>query len=214
MNGVYQIALNGRRADIYMYGSITKYPWCSGDKSAASLVDEIKQLDADEIHLHIDSLGGSVPEGWGMYNTLMEHPAKITTYADGFVASAALYPFLAGDERIANSVSAFYLHEAGTSASGYAGDLRKAADQIEFLTDVGINAFVERTGQNRDTIAKMMADETWLSAEKAVEMGIATHLQKAQPGAGYTQDVRLQVLQKLTAAPEKPAENMIKKFFA
>lgn len=213
MNGVFQLNMNGRRADIYLYGSITKYPWAQGDHSAATLVDTIKQLDADEIQLHIDSLGGSVAEGWGMYNALTQHGAKVTTYADGFVASAALYPFLAGDERIANSVSAFYLHEASTYAGGYAGDLRKAADEVELLTDIGINAFVDRTGQKKETIQQLMKDETWLTAEKAVELGIATIMQKAQPSAGYTQDVRGQILQKLTAPKESP-ENKIKKFFA
>ena len=211
----FQVTMSGRRADIHLYGNITSYPWKSGDRSAASLVDEIKQLDADEIHLHIDSLGGSVPEGWGMYHALLEHPAKITTYADGFVASAALYPFLAGDERIANSVSAFYLHEASTYAGGYADDLRKAADQVEFLTDVGINAFVDRTGQTKDAIAQLMKDETWLTAEKAMELGIATMMQTGKPSAGYTQDVRAQIVQTLTAGktPAEP-ENKIKKFFA
>lgn len=213
MNGVFQLNMNGRRADIYLYGSITKYPWNKGDHSAATLVDTIKQLDADEIHLHIDSLGGSVAEGWGMYNALTQHGAKVTTYADGFVASAALYPFLAGDERIANSVSAFYLHEASTYAGGYAGDLRKAAEEVELLTDIGINAFVDRTGQKKETIQQLMKDETWLTAEKAVELGIATIMQKAQPSAGYTQDVRGQILQKLTT-PKEPPENKIKKFFA
>ena len=85
---------------------------------------------------------------------------------------------------------------------------------MELLTDVGINAFIERTGQSKDTIAQMMKDETWLTADRAVELGIATHLQKAQPGAGYTQDVRGQILQKLTAPAPQPPENKIKKFFA
>ena len=213
MNGVFQLNMNGRRADIYLYGSITKYPWMQGDHSAATLVDTIKQLDADEIHLHIDSLGGNVAEGWGMYNALTQHGAKVTTYADGFVASAALYPFLAGDTRIANSVSAFYLHEASTYAGGYAGDLRKAAEEVELLTDIGINAFVDRTGQKKETIQQLMKDETWLTAEKAVELGIATIVQKALPSSGYTQDVRVQILQKLTT-PKGAPENKIKKFFA
>lgn len=214
MSGIFQIGMNGRRADIYMYGNITKYPWFEGDHSAASLVERIKQLDADEIHLHIDSLGGSVPEGWGMYNALMEHPAKVVTYADGFVASAALYPFLAGDERIANSVSAFYFHEAGTSAEGYAEDLRKAADQVELITGIGINAFVERTGQTRETIAQLMKDETWMTAERALEMGLATSLHRAEPNQAYTQSVRAEIVQAMTGREKKPGENKIKKFFA
>lgn len=212
---VYQIAMNGRRADIHLYGSITKYPWNRGDKSAAGLVDELKQLDADEIHLHIDSLGGSVPEGWGMYQTLVQHKAKVTTYADGFVASAALYPFLAGDERIATSTSAFYFHEAATYAEGYAEDLHKAAEQVALITDIGINAFVERTGQKREKIAQMMKDETWMTPEEALQMGLATSVMRAESGQAYTQDVRISILQAVRASKQQPAaENPIKKFFA
>lgn len=219
MSGIYQINTQGRRADIYLYGSITKYPWGRGDKSAATLVDEIKQLDADEIHLHIDSLGGSVPEGWGMYNALRDHPARVTTYADGFVASAALYPFLAGDVRVASSVSAFYFHEAGTYASGYAEDLRKAADQVALITDIGINAFVERTGQSREYIAQLMKDETWMTPEEALKMGLATAIQRAEPSQAYTQSVRDTLVQAARACrPNKDAApapvNKIKTFFA
>ena len=212
----YQIQQNGRRTDIHLFGSITKYPWNRGDKSAASLVDELKQLDADEIHLHIDSLGGSVPEAFGMYQTLLQHPAKITTYADGFVASAALYPFLAGDVRIATSTSAFYFHEVATYAEGYAEDLHKAADQVALITDIGINAFVERTGQKREKIAQLMKDETWMTPEEALQLGLATSVMRAESGNAYTQDVRDSLIQAARAAKRQtpPPENRIKKFFA
>lgn len=212
MSGIYQIRQQGRRADIYLYGSITKYPWAQGDKSAATLADEIKQIDADEIHLHIDSLGGSVPEGWGMYNALRDHPARVTTYADGFVASAALYPFLAGDVRVASSVSAFYFHEAGTYAEGYAEDLRKAADQVALITDIGINAFVERTGQSKEYIAQLMKNETWVTPEEALRMGLATTITRAEDGQGYTQSVRDKLVQAARAFKPAPA-NKLKHFF-
>ena len=212
----YQIAQNGRRAEIHLFGSITKYPWNRGDKSAAGLVDELKQLDADEIHLHIDSLGGSVPEAFGMYQTLLQHPAKVTTYADGFVASAALYPFLAGDERIATSTSAFYFHEAATYAEGYAEDLHKAAEQVALITDIGINAFVERTGQKREKIAQLMKDETWMTPDEALQMGLATSVMRPMSDKPYTQDAFDSLIQAARAAKQQaqPPVNNIKKFFA
>lgn len=215
MSGFFQINQNGRRADVYLFGSITRYPWIRGDKSAATMVDELKQLDADEIHLHINSMGGSVPEGWAMYNALCEHPARITTYADGFVASAALYPFLAGDERIANGTSVFFFHEAATYAEGYADDLRKAADQVALVTDIGINAFVERTGQTQEYIRELMKKETWMPPEDALAMGLATSIRAAEPGAVYAQDAAKCLFRALQqkADPPKP-ENKIKKFFA
>ena len=91
-----------RGADLYIFGDIVSYPLTElGEASGMSIENQIRDLDVDEIRVHIDSYGGSVPEGWTIYNAMRQHPAKIVTYGDGFVASAALYPFLAGDERIA-----------------------------------------------------------------------------------------------------------------
>ena len=138
-------------------------PWFDGDVSANSLEKQIKDLDVDEIRVHIDSYGGAVSEGWAIYNALRQHPAKVITYGDGFVASAALYPFLAGDERIASNLSAYYLHQVMVSAEGYADELRAAANEAEMMTEIGINAFVERTKMAADDVRALMEAETWLS---------------------------------------------------
>ena len=94
----YAIQQADRAADLYIFGDIVPFVLFDGDVSAHSLEQQIKDLDVDEIRVHIDSYGGSVSEGWAIYNALRQHPAKVVSYGDGFVASAALYPFLAGDE--------------------------------------------------------------------------------------------------------------------
>ena len=223
----YFIQQANRQADIYVFGDICEWPWEElGEKSAASLVNEIKALDVDVINVHIDSYGGSIKEAWGMYNALKEHPAEVHTFADGFVCSAALYPFLAGVTRTASSVSAFYLHEGLTGAYGYAEDLRKAADEIDVITSIGVNAFVEAAGMEEDTVKQLMKDETWLTAAQALDYGIATEI-KAGTAAARTQSARKQVVQILTEKqtprtvkeekdpePKEPEKvNKIKKFF-
>lgn len=213
----YNITQQGKVADIYIFGDITSYPY-QDNKSAGSIVREIQELDADEIHVHIDSYGGSVKEGWGMFNALREHPAKIVTYADGFVASAALYPFLAGQQRHASPVSAFYLHKVGGSAHGYAEDLREVADDLDQLTEIGIQAFVEVTGTDEKKILELMQKETWLTPKQALELGICTAITGHAENQRYTQSVRSQILQALTAPKQEerkpePAENPIIKMF-
>ena len=137
-------------------------------------VRQIETIDADTIHVHIDSYGGAVSEGWAIYNALLQHPAKINTYGDGFVASAALFPFLAGDNRYASNLSAYYLHEVLVSACGYADDLRAAAQDADTMTSIGIRAFVERAGMREEDIRELMRSETWLTPEQALEYNIAT----------------------------------------
>ena len=178
----FRQSADGKTAQIYITGDITEYPWKEmGEASATSVLDQIKGLDVGEIEVHLDSLGGSVKEAWGIYSALRQHKAKVTTYADGFVASAALYPFLAGDVRKASPLSAFYLHEVMTGADGYAEDLRKAADQAEKMTEIGIGAF-EAVGMDREQVREMMAEETWLDPEEARSLGIVTEILEEPEG--------------------------------
>lgn len=203
MKRYYAIQQLDRVADIYIFGDIVPFEFFDGDVSAAGIVDEIKDLVVDEIRVHIDSYGGAVSEGWAIYNALRQHPAKIVTYGDGFVASAALYPFLAGDERIASSLSAYYFHQVMVSASGYADDLRAAADEAEKMTEIGINAFVERTGMDADQVRQLMEAETWLDPSKALEYGLATSIHKDE-GLPVAQDAKKSIMQRLLQAKAEP----------
>lgn len=193
-----------RGADLYIFGDIVSYPWAElGEASGMSIVNQIKNLDVDEIRVHIDSYGGSVSEGWAIYNALRQHPAKIVAYGDGFVASAALYPFLAGDERIASSLSAYYFHQVLVTASGYADDLRAAADEAEKMTEIGINAFVERTGMDADQVRQLMEAETWLTPAQALDYGLVTSI-TSDGALPIAQDAKRAVMQRVLQA-DKPA---------
>ncbi len=200
----YAIQQLERHADLYIFGDIVPFECCPGDVSSAGIVEELKGLDVDVIDVHINSCGGSVPEGWGIYTALINHPAKIVTHGEGFVASAALYPFLAGDERYTSTLSAFFFHQVMTGASGYAKDLRAAADEAEVLTEIGIQAFVERAGMDADQVRELMENETWLTPEQALEMGLATGMEM-DAGPAFAQNVRKDVIQRLTSAVPAPA---------
>lgn len=190
----YAVQMMKDSADIFIFGDICEEQWFEEDVTPTNLIAQIRDMDVPEIRVHINSYGGSVSAGWAIYSALRESKARIVTYADGFVASAANYPFLAGDERHASAVSAFFLHNVSTFAGGYAEDLRKAADDIEKMTEIGINAFVERAGMDRETVAKLMDEETWLTPEEALAYGIATDIDSEREQA-VNQNARKAVLQ-------------------
>lgn len=202
--GVFNIRQQaaGSKVEIYIFGDVVDEKWCDDETSPKSVIDVIQGLDTQEIDVYIDSSGGDVAAGWGIYNALRHHPAKVRTYGVGFVASAALYPFLAGDERYASTLSAYYMHEVMTGVRGYADDLRKAADEIAALTEIGINVFVERAGMAREKAQELMRAETWLTPESALELGIATALIKDDSG-GPAQSARRQMIQRLTQPKQK-----------
>ena len=216
----YSIQRYENNADVYIFGDIVEERWWEEEVSPTSLIEEIKNLDVSEINVHINSYGGNVSAGWAIYSALRETKAKIKTYADGFVCSAANYPYLAGDERYASPVSAFYLHNVMSGAMGYAEDLRKAADEIEKLTEIGINAFVERAGMDRETVKALYDAETWLSPQEAKDYGIVTEI-LSESEQNLTQNARQAVYQRLfskdleesgtpakeiTESPAEPAE--------
>lgn len=192
----YAIQQAQREADIYIFGDIVPFEFFESDVSAHGITQQIKDLDVDQINVHIDSYGGAVSEGWAIYNALKNHPAKVVTYGDGFVASAALYPFMAGDERYASNLSAYYFHQVWISASGYADELRAAANEAELMTEVGLNAFTDNTGMTADEVRELQKSETWLTPSEALERGIATAI-LADTAPKHAQDAKRQILQRV-----------------
>lgn len=194
----FDIQQFGEQTDIYIFGDITRYAdEASQETSGHSLVQQLKKIpDAAEINLHIDSFGGNVSEGWAIYNALQSSRARVTSYADGFVASAAIYPFLAGQERIASNVSAFYFHPASQLAAGYAEDLRNAANALDQLTEIGLGAFTN-AGMEEQAARDLVNSKAWYSPAAMLEKGIATSIRKTGDASGVSQSVRGLIVQQL-----------------
>lgn len=206
MTKYYAVQQEGTTADVYIFGDITSYPWLESDVSAYNIVQELTSIDASVINVYINSCGGSVSEGWAIYNALKQHKAQVNTFGMGFVASAALYPFMAGDNRYACATSAYYFHHMISSVQGYADDLRRAADDVDKLNEIGRQAFTVNTDLTDEDIIALEDGKTWLSAQAVFDNGIATAIIKdTQISSGLTQSVRKDILQKILA-PIKPTQ--------
>lgn len=195
-----QILRAGQIAEVYIFGDIVASQWFEDETSADSFRREVQNLAAEgvsQINVHIDSYGGAVSAGWAIYNVLKDFAGSVDTYADGFVASAAVYPFLAGRNRYANPMSAFFLHQAWTSAGGNADELRKAADEIEKFNAIGLEAFAA-AGMDKEKILELEKDETWLTASEALELGLATEIVDRSEERAAQQSVRGMVLKAVT----------------
>ena len=206
----FDMQQSGEEANIYIYGDITRYIWEQSDVSAFRLANQLEKAgNLAEINVHVDSFGGDVSEGFAIYNALRAKNAQITTHADGFVASAAIYPFLAGTQRIANNVSAFYFHPVIGGGRGYAEDLREAADELDKLTEIGLGAFTN-AGMKEQAARDLINSKTWYSPEAVLEMGLATSIQKGARGDEATQSVHDMLIRQTLAVsspvPKKPPQ--------
>lgn len=196
----YALEKKDSKAELYVFGTITSYPWREKDKDAYGIVKELSELDVDEIEIHINSNGGAVSEGLAIYNVLKNSRAKIITYCDGFACSAASVIFMAGDERIMNSASLLMIHNAWTYGEGNAAELRKQADDLEIITQASVNAYMNRVNITEDEVKKMMDEETWITADKAVEYGFATSIYEEKED-GANQSAQMSIRNKILNAP-------------
>lgn len=171
-----------KTADIYIFGDIVipEWAWYESDTSGYSLAQEIKDLDVDVINVHINSYGGHVSEGLAILNVLKNHKAKIKTYCDGFACSAASVVFMAGEERIMNNSSLLMIHNAWTYASGDPQQLRKAADDLEKITEATKAAYLEHITISKEELDELMDNETWILPNEALEMGFSTSIVSEQ----------------------------------
>ena len=125
------------------------------------------------INVYINSYGGELLR-FGTHNALRRHKAKVKTYCDGFACSAASVVFMAGDERIMSNASLLMIHNAWMWTAGDPKELRKQADDLEKITQASTNAYLTHVNVSEEELQKMLDEETWLSANDALDMGFCT----------------------------------------
>lgn len=173
----YQLAKHENTATLHIFGDIVDDVYDDG-VCALSFAYELEQLgEVDSIDVYINSYGGSVAQGFSIYNQLKNHPAKIRTICNGFACSIASVIFLAGDERVMQSASLLMIHNPFCMTMGNASELRKTADDLDKMAQVSIDLYCQATGLDESTIKDMMDKETWLSASDALELGFATNVE-------------------------------------
>lgn len=163
-------------ATLYIYGDITSIKWFENDVCVYDLAKEIGELNGKALTVRINSYGGEVAEGLAIYNLLKSYAGEVTTICDGFACSAASVVFMAGAKRIMPRSSLLMIHNAWTRAIGDADDLRKAADDIEKITQPSVEIYTSVSNLDADEIKSMMDAETWIDADEALDFGFATEI--------------------------------------
>lgn len=207
----FSLERTNQTATINIYGDITSWEWAETDVSAAKLSKQLEAIgDVDKIDVFINSYGGEVAEGLAIYNALRRHPAKVTTYCDGFAASIASVIFMAGDERVMNEASLLMIHNAWTQATGNAEELRKQAEDLEIITQASVEAYKAHSNLTQEEIQELLDAETWILPEKALEYGFATSINKTESN-NANQNVRYKLLDIIKAQmkAEEPEEEPV-----
>ena len=173
MNAKTNIKLEERSNDgyfLYIYGSIGS--WFS-DNNAQTILRKLKETKANKIHVHINSPGGSAFDGIAISNLLKQHNAEIIVHIDGWAASAASIIAMAGDRVIMPSNTMMMIHRASTYAYGNASDFEKVATDLKKIDTAVTATYEKRFVGERDELVKLLEDETFLTANEALALGLA-----------------------------------------
>lgn len=142
------------------------------DRSATGLEKAIKSFNGKDITVWVNSNGGECFAASVIYSALKNYKGKVTVKVTTAISAASVIA-MAGDEVLMSPTGIMMIHNPLTVAQGEVKDMQKAIDVLTTVKDSILNAYVKKTNLTREEISNMMDNETWMSADKAIEQGFA-----------------------------------------
>ncbi len=181
--------------DLYIYSVVAPddYDWWTGAKiESETSADFFRQKLAEYpnvkyINLYINSIGGSVVEGYGIYAQLKRHTAEKTVYVDGFAHSIASVIAMAGDKIIMRINACMGIHPMMQGCFGNAKEHRQCADQLDSMMEGNRQLYLARANETLtpEKLTELMDAETILTAQECLAYGLCDEI--AEQAADTTQ---------------------------
>ena len=148
------------------------------DTTASLVVAQLLYLEGQDpdkdIHLYINSPGGSISAGMAIYDTMQSIKCDVSTICVGLAASMGSFLLAAGTKgkRLALPNSEIMIHQPLGGAKGQASDIKIQADHILYVRNRMNRMLSEMTGQPIEVIERDTDRDNWMTADDAVRYGI------------------------------------------
>ena len=169
--------------EIYCYGDIMDSYWFwdpihppLGYITQDAMKEALDQAGGKPVLLRIHSSGGDMMAASAIRALLMSYPGKVTCQIDGLCASAATYIATAGAKVTMQDSAFFMIHDPWTITIGNVDDHRVTISMLKELKKGIVEAYMAKSTLEQNQIEKMMADETWMSAQTALENGFVDEI--------------------------------------
>jgi ATP-dependent protease ClpP protease subunit len=157
------------------------------DVDSSSFARDLRDVTAPAIDLQINSPGGSVWDGYAIYNALVSHPATITAHIVGVAASAASFIAMAADEIVAYRPSEMMIHDAAAYVDLWAvanpADLARVIDELTELrvsldqtSDEIAGIYARKAGGTTEAWRAAMTATTWYTPDTAKAAGLVDRI--------------------------------------
>lgn len=171
-------SVSSNNQELILDGPIASDTWWGDEVTPDLFREELKQ-HAGNLTVVINSPGGDVFAGLAIYNALVNHNGNVTVRVDGLAASIASVIAMAGDKIIMSPGSMIMIHRPSVYAAGTVDDMEKAKDVLMKIEEGITPIYAKRTGLSDEKIAELLEAETWMLADKAVELGFADEVSEA-----------------------------------
>ena len=168
-----------------LYGTIAEESWFDDDITPAQFREELF-AGSGPVTVWINSPGGDCIAASQIYTMLMDYKDDVTVKIDGIAASAASVIAMAGTEVLMSPTAMMMIHNPATIAMGDHEDMQKAIEMLNEVKESIINAYEIKTSLSRAKLSHLMDAETWMNANKAVELGFADGIIKDEKAAEIT----------------------------
>lgn len=158
-----------------LYGTIAESSWFDDDVTPKMFHDELFRATGP-VTVWLNSPGGDCIAASQIYTMLMDYPGEITVKIDGIAASAASVIAMAGTKVQMAPTALMMIHNPMTAAYGNHADMAKAIEMLDEVKESILNAYEIKTGLTRAKLSHLMDAETWMNANKAIELGFADSL--------------------------------------
>jgi ATP-dependent Clp protease protease subunit len=168
------------QTELELYGVISEFSWFNDEVTPKRFKEELfAKGKSGPITLRIDSPGGDVFAASAINAIITSYPGKVTAQIDGIAASAAVLVALAGESVRMMDSAYMMIHDPAVvvfMAQLDIATLDKLSESLKIIKDGILPAYSARTGLDQAKLAQMMADETWMNAQMAKDLGFANEI--------------------------------------
>lgn len=148
------------------------YDWFELDSTSPDDVKKvIEQANGDELEVIINSAGGDVFAGSEIYTMLKDYRGEVNVKIVGVAASAASVVAMAGKKVMMSPTAEIMIHNVTAITNGDYREMEHSSEVLKDYNSTIANAYMLKTGLEKEELLAMMDEETWLTPEKALEYG-------------------------------------------
>lgn len=167
----------GSERVLELYGTIAETSWFDDDVTPKMFHDELF-AGKGPVTVWLNSPGGDCIAASQIYTMLMAYQDDVTIKIDGIAASAASVIAMAGTRVLMAPTALMMIHNPMTMAYGNQADMEKAIEMLDEVKESIMNAYEIKTSLSRAKLSHLMDSETWMNANKAIELGFADDILK------------------------------------